>query len=252
MRHPTIYNAFRAQSRAGKKHFAVLIDPDELNLESIDQIIMLSHRAHIDYFLVGGSHILDDKLDECLEKLRKHTDIPLILFPGSHYQINSKADAILFLSLVSSRNPHLLIGQQVLSAPYLAKSDLEVISTAYMLIDGGQPTTVSYMSNSQPIPYDKYSIAVSTAIASEMLGFKQIYMDAGSGAQRHIQEEMIERVRNHIEIPIIIGGGIRTPLQAEKLLTAGADLIVVGNAIEKDPDLLIEMSEAINALSNSL
>jgi putative glycerol-1-phosphate prenyltransferase len=154
----------------------------------------------------------------------------------------------LYLSLISGRNPELLIGQHVISAPFVKKSGLEIIPTGYMVIDGGAPTTVSYISNANPIPADKNDIAMCTAMAGEMLGMKLIYMDAGSGARKPITETMIERVAKNISIPLIVGGGITDPEKAYRNCKAGADVIVVGNAIEKDPSIMAEISAAVHSL----
>jgi phosphoglycerol geranylgeranyltransferase len=182
-----------------------------------------------------------------VQKVKKETDIPVIIFPGSPSQVTRYADALLYLSLISGRNPELLIGQHVISAPIVRQSGLEIISTGYMVIDGGAPTTVSYISNAAPIPHDKNEIAVCTAMAGEMLGMKLIYMDAGSGARRPITETMISAVASHIDIPLVIGGGITNPEKAYLNCKAGADIIVVGNAIEKDFSLLREMSDAVHS-----
>jgi putative glycerol-1-phosphate prenyltransferase len=153
------------------------------------------------------------------------------------------------LSLISGRNPEYLIGQHVTAAPILKKSKLEILPTGYMLIDCGKQTTVSYISNTTPIPYDKPSVAVCTAMAGEMLGLKLLYVDGGSGAQMPVSAQMIAAIRKSVDIPIIVGGGISSPKKAAEALTAGADLIVIGNVIEKDPNLLIEVSEQINAMN---
>ncbi|MBC8173742.1 MAG: geranylgeranylglyceryl/heptaprenylglyceryl phosphate synthase, partial [Chitinophagales bacterium] len=170
---------------------------------------------------------------------------------GSIQQVNPHADALLFLSLISGRNPELLIGNHVLAAPYVKKSGIEAISTGYILIDGGAPTTVSYISNTTPIPHDKTEIAVCTAMAGELLGMQLIYMDAGSGAKRSISPAMITSVKKNITLPLVIGGGIRTPETAYALSHAGADVIVVGNAIEKDASLIKEISFAIHSVSSA-
>jgi putative glycerol-1-phosphate prenyltransferase len=172
----------------------------------------------------------------------------VILFPGSPSQISRYADGLLYLSLISGRNPELLIGQHVVSAPFVKQSGLEILSTGYMVIDGGAPTTVSYISNATPIPADKNEIAMCTAMAGEMLGMKLIYMDAGSGAKRPITESMIKIVSDHINVPLIIGGGITNPEKAYLNCKAGADMIIVGNAIEKDISLIAEMSAAVHSL----
>ena len=177
-----LYTELTKAKQLGQKKMAVLIDPDKMRLGKLDQIIELSVRCHVDYFFIGGSLLVNSQLDQCLQMIRQQCQIPMILFPGSTYQVSNKADAILFLSLVSGRNPDLLIGQHVIAAPYLKLSSLEVLPTGYMLIDGGVGTTVLYMSNTSPIPSNKADIAVCTAMAAEMLGLKMIFMDAGSGA----------------------------------------------------------------------
>jgi putative glycerol-1-phosphate prenyltransferase len=230
----------------GRKMLAVLIDPDKLRLAKLDQLIELSLLAKVDFFFIGGSLIVNNQLDACLTAIKTKCDIPLILFPGDSYQLSYKADGILFLSLISGRNPELLIGKHVITAPYLKLSPLEIIPTGYMLVDGGVPTTVSYISNTSPIPSDKNDIAACTAMAGEMLGLKCIYMDAGSGAKKPVSEEMIATVRNVVQIPIIVGGGIRTPEQAARNVIAGADIIVVGNAFEDDPSLVVSIAQAIH------
>ena len=203
--------------------------------------------ANVDYFFIGGSLIVNDMLDNVLSEIKKACDIPMVLFPGNSFQLSYKADAILFLSLISGRNAELLIGKHVITAPYLKMSPLEIISTGYMLIDGGVNSTVQYMSNTSPIPHQKDDIAMCTAMAGEMLGMKMMYLDAGSGAKTPVSTSMIENVAGAINIPLIVGGGIRTPEKAQENVLAGADLIVVGNAIEKDPALIREMSIAIHS-----
>jgi putative glycerol-1-phosphate prenyltransferase len=203
----------------------------------------------VDYFFVGGSLLISNHLDECIKQIKALSNIPVILFPGSPSQVSKYADALLYLSLISGRNAELLIGQHVVSAPFVRKSGLEIMPTGYMVIDGGAPTTVSYISNATPIPSDKNEIALCTAMAGEMLGMKLIYMDAGSGAKRPITESMIEMVASHIEAPLIIGGGITDPEKAYRNCKVGADVIVVGNAIEKDASLIKEMADAVHSLA---
>jgi putative glycerol-1-phosphate prenyltransferase len=188
-------------------------------------------------------------MESLVTLIKKESSIPVVLFPGSPSQVTPAADALLYLSLISGRNPELLIGQHVISAPIVRKSGLEIMSTGYMVIDGGAPTTVSYISNATPIPSDKNEIAVCTAMAGEMLGMKLIYMDAGSGAKKPITTSMIQSVSHHISVPLIVGGGIRDAEQAFKSASAGADIIVVGNAIEKDDSLILEMGNAIHSAS---
>jgi putative glycerol-1-phosphate prenyltransferase len=244
--HQHIYQDLVQAKKLGQKKFAVLIDPDSLRVSKLEKILELGAEGYIDYFFIGGSLIVNDMLDEVLVRMKKASDVPLILFPGNTFQISSQADALLFLSLISGRNAELLIGQHVVSAPYLKLSPLEIISTGYMLIDGGVPTTVSYMSNTNPIPSDKEDIAVCTAMAGEMLGLKILFMDAGSGAKTPVSSNMIDAVSRSIGIPLIVGGGIRTPEKAYQNVCSGADMIVVGNAIEKNPSLIKEIGQAVH------
>ena len=241
-----LYQHFVSNKQKGHKSFAVLVDPDKVDAPQIEKLVGLALDSKVDYFLVGGSLIISDHLDKCIQQFKSLCDIPVVLFPGSPAQISRYADALLYLSLISGRNPELLIGQHVVSAPFVRKSGLEIMPTGYMVIDGGAPTTVSYISNATPIPSDKNEIALCTAMAGEMLGMKLIYMDAGSGAKRPITESMIEMVSSHIEAPLIVGGGITTAEKAYLNCKAGADVIVVGNAIEKDTSLIKEMASAVH------
>jgi len=243
-----IYHSFSDRKRAGKKSFAVLIDPDKVNDQTVAELIELSVSSKVDYFFVGGSLVVSNYLDQCLQLIKKSCSIPTVLFPGSPSQVSKYADALLYLSLISGRNAELLIGQHVVSAPMLKKSGLEVMSTGYMVVDGGAQTTVSYISNSSPLPSDKSEIAVCTALAGEMLGMKLIYMDAGSGAKNPISETMITKVAQSISVPLIVGGGIVDPEKAYLNCKAGADVIVVGNAIEKDSSLIREMAAAVHSV----
>ena len=228
------------------KQFAVLIDPDKYSESGLREAVNLADASGADFFFVGGSLMISDRLDSCISIIKENSQKPIILFPGSTMQVNSKADAILFLSLISGRNADLLIGNHVIAAPYIKNIELEVISTGYMIIDSGRATTASYMSQSLPIPHDKDEIAVCTAMAGEMLGLKMIYMDGGSGARETISTKMIETVRKRISVPLIIGGGIRSAEAASEICKAGADLIVVGNAIEGNQNLIPEIAEAIH------
>jgi phosphoglycerol geranylgeranyltransferase len=245
----TIYRALSEKKKQGKKSFAVLIDPDKVNHALLDQLTGLAIEAKVDYLLVGGSLVISNHLDDCVRHIKKNCEIPVILFPGSPSQVSKYADALLYLSLISGRNPELLIGQHVVSAPFVKQSGLEIMPTGYIVVDGGAPTTVSYISNASPVPSDKNEIAMCTAMAGEMLGMKLIYMDAGSGARRPITESMIRIVAENIEAPLIIGGGITDPEKAYLNCKAGADVIVVGNAIEKDASLIRQMSDAVHSVS---
>ena len=243
-----IYHSLTERKRQGKKSFAVLIDPDKVNDSNMELLIGLSVNAKVDYFLVGGSLVVSNYLDECVQIIKRNCNIPVILFPGSPSQVSKYADALLYLSLISGRNADLLIGQHVVSAPFVKQSGLEIMSTGYMVIDGGAPTTVSYISNAAPLPADKTEIAMCTAMAGEMLGMKLIYMDAGSGAKCAISENMIAKVAACIKVPLIVGGGILEPEKAYLNCKAGADVIVIGNAIEKDTSLIKEMAAAVHSV----
>ncbi len=236
------------RKKKGSKSLAILIDPDKVSPTSVRTIAQLASMAKVDYLFVGGSLVVSDHLDECILSIKKICSIPVVLFPGSPSQLSRHADALLYLSLISGRNPELLIGQHVISAPFVKKSGLEIIPTGYMVIDGGAPTTVSYISNASPIPADKNDIALCTAMAGEMLGMKTVYMDAGSGAKKAISEEMILSVAQNIEVPLIVGGGIKDGEKAYLNCKAGADIIVIGNAIEKDASLINEMAAAVHSV----
>jgi putative glycerol-1-phosphate prenyltransferase len=244
----SIYHTLLGEKAAGRKSFAVLVDPDKVGARQLTDLASLATEARVDHLFVGGSLVVSNHLDEVIQHLKRECDIPVVLFPGSPNQVSRFADGLLYLSLISGRNAELLIGQHVISAPMVRQSGLEIMSTGYMVIDGGAPTTVSYISNANPIPSDKTEIAICTAMAGEMLGMKLIYMDAGSGARRPVPEEMIEAVSRHISVPLIVGGGITTPEKAYRDCKAGADLIVIGNAIEKDHGLIREMGAAIHSL----
>jgi len=241
-----IYQHITSSKEKNSKLFAILIDPDKQDNYQLTEIIKKANDAKVDLFFVGGSLLIDDRLDQCIKTIKENSKIPLLLFPGNAMQVSNKADGILFLSLISGRNPHMLIGQQVISAPILKKTALEIISTGYMLVDSGEATAVSYMSNTTPIPHSKDNIAAATAIAGEMLGLKILFLDGGSGAKKAISTKMIKAVSNQINIPLITGGGITTATKAIENCEAGADIIVVGNAIEKENGLISQIAEAIH------
>lgn len=241
-----IYTSLQNDSLAGKKKFAVLIDPDKYSPGSLSPVVKRSVEAGVDYFFLGGSLLMNDKQSQLISIIRDNSIIPVLLFPGNNLQLNDKADGILLLSLISGRNPELLIGRHVISAPYLRASNLEIISTGYMLIESGCTTTVNYMSNTMPIPSQKSDIAVCTAMAGEMLGMKLIYMDAGSGATNPVPAAMIASVKESVGLPLIIGGGITKPALAKAAFEAGADVVVVGNAIERDTGLIAAIAATRN------
>ena len=244
-----IYSALQERKSKGIKSFAVLLDPDKLDDAACKRMVKLGIDNKIDFFFVGGSLLTDDSLSRVIQYIKSESKIPAIIFPGSNNQICNEADAILLLSLISGRNADALIGQHVIAAPILKLSGLEVLATGYMLVESGRQTTASYISNTTPLPHDKPAIAACTAMAGEMLGLQLIYMDAGSGAQRPIPTAMIQEVAKHIQAPLIIGGGITTPEKAIENCKAGADIIVIGNAVEKDPSLIKAMAEAIHSLN---
>lgn len=246
-----IYKKLLENKKKGYKSFAVLLDPDKLDRESCRKLVRSAVESKIDYFFVGGSLITNLNLPVVISEIKANSSIPVILFPGNNMHIDASADAILFLSLISGRNPDFLIGQHVVAAPILKNSNLEIIPTGYILVDCGKQTTVSYVSNTTPIPYDKPSIAACTGMAGEMLGLKVLYLDGGSGALKPISTKMIAAVRKAVDIPVIVGGGINSPQKACEILNAGADMIVVGNGIEKDPNLLIDIAEKINEMNNA-
>jgi phosphoglycerol geranylgeranyltransferase len=247
-----IYQDLCALKTRGRSAFAVLVDPDKIAPSDMPHLAKLCNDAGVDYLLMGGSLIVAHQIDTCIQRFKGESDIPVVLFPGSPAQVTPYADALLFLSLISGRNPDLLIGQHVISAPMVKASGLEVISTGYMLIDGGRPTTVSYMSHSIPIPANKPDIALCTAWAGELQGKHIIYMDAGSGARNPISEEMIHKVSSHIQIPLFTGGGIHTPEKVYNNCKAGANVVVVGNAIERDPMLIRELAQATKEATSTI
>ena len=240
-------NRFLDILKNGKRKIAILIDPDKTKEQ--DQIDALAEKVNIlkpTFLFVGGSTVTKDDLHKCIDNLKAKTDIPIILFPGSHQQISENADGILFLSLISGRNPDFLIGHQVESAHLLKEMDLEIIPTGYVLIDGGKPTAVTYISQTTPIPADQLQIASQTSIAGEMLGLKTIFLDAGSGAQQTVSKEMISAVRSAISVPLIIGGGIKSITDIDYAFEAGADLVVIGNQVEADIDFLLDIKTHLN------
>jgi phosphoglycerol geranylgeranyltransferase len=229
-----------------KKALAVLIDPDKASPDHLEQIIKNSEAAGIDFYFVGGSLLLTPQLEATVLALKKGSSIPVVLFPGAAGHITPAADALLYLSLISGRNPELLIGQHVLSALAVKRSGLEVLPTGYMLIDGGTATTVSYISNTAPLPHNKPDIAICTALAGELLGMGLIYMDAGSGALQPVPAQTIEAVASQISVPLIVGGGINDPQKAYLAAKAGAEVVVVGNILEQQPSLINEMAVAVH------
>jgi phosphoglycerol geranylgeranyltransferase len=219
-----------------KKLLAVLVDPDKIS--HLDRVSELAQEKKINAVLVGGSLISKGHVESTIETLKKNYQGPVVIFPGDFSQACEKADAIFFLSLISGRNADLLIGKHVLFAPQIRQSGLEVISCGYILINSGTPTSVEYMSNTVPIPLHKPDIAAATALAGEMLGLQCMYMESGSGAEQQVTKEMIQQVSSNLRVPLIIGGGIKTKTQVEAAWNAGATMVVIGTAIENDPNWL--------------
>lgn len=236
-----------AAKSSGRKLLAVLIDPDfGQDEDRLERTVQNACTAKADLIFVGGSLLTSASFDHCVALVKQWSSKPVVLFPGSPSQLSRHADAVLFLSLISGRNAELLIGHHVTAAPTIKALGIEAIPTGYMLIDGGKPTTVSYVSQTLPIPHDKPGIAAATALAGELLGLRSIYMDTGSGASRTVSPKMIAAVRATIDLPIIVGGGIRTAEQARQLCEAGADVLVVGTAFEEDPEHVFALSEAVH------
>ena len=241
-----IYERFQDRSR---KKIAVLIDPDKPTDAQILSIVAKANAADVDFFFVGGSLLTTDSLEHCIKVIKANSDIPVLIFPGNSLQISKYCDGFLLLSLISGRNAEMLIGRHVIAAPYLKLFGNEIIPTGYMLIDSGRPTSVSYMSDTTPIPHDKDDIAMCTAMAGEMLGLKLIYLEGGSGAVNPVSDSMISKVRQMIDIPLIVGGGISTPEMAAEKAKAGADVICIGTRFEEEPELLQRFADMIHAVN---
>lgn len=238
----SIYRKILLNREAKHKMIAVLLDPDKCRGRVLSATIsaMLSNQP--DFIFVGGSHTLAPT-DTFIDLLKEETKADVILFPGDASQFSANAHAMLYLSLLSGRNAEFLIGQHITSSVAIKNSDVEVISTGYVLIDGGKPSSVEYISNTKPIPNDKKEIALSTAVAAELLGMKMVYLEAGSGAIHPVPSEMIEYVANGLSLPLIVGGGIKTVEDLTKAYDAGADIVVVGNIIEQDPFIVNALVE---------
>ena len=248
-----IYDQLLRSYASNQKSLSVLIDPEVYNNEDrLSQFLKILDGNHVNYIFVGGSLMKEPDIDPCIKFLKSRTEIPLVLFPGNGLYLSESADAVLFLSLISGRNPDLLIGQHVPVASALKKSNIEVIPTGYMLIDGGRPTSVSYLSFTNPIPNNKPEIASSTAVAGELLGMQLIYLEAGSGALNPVPGPMIQQVRKAIDIPLIVGGGIDNTEKAINALHAGADMIVVGNKLELNPGFIKDVSYVLKKFNESL
>lgn len=225
------------------KQVAVLIDPEKCQSETeLHQLIERINFSGVDFVFVGGSSVTETEFNFTVDILSQHLRVPLIIFPGSSDQVSDKAQAILYLSLLSGRNPDYLIGHHVQSAQKVADANIEVIPTAYLLVDGGSKSSVAYVSQTTPIPRDKESIVRQTALAGKLQGKQVIFLDAGSGAQYAVPVNLVQSVRK-LDLPVIIGGGIRSITEIEELHAAGANIVVVGNKIEEEVDFLIDLHE---------
>lgn len=248
-----IYHKLLNTYTSNQKSLSVLVDPDVYNSETkLTRLLTNLEDCQVDYFLIGGSLLKNPDISQTIEFLKRNSKTPLIIFPGNGLYLNNAADAVLLLSMISGRNPELLIGQHVSVAKSLKESGIEVIPTGYILIDGGRPTSVSYLSFTNPIPNDKPEIVSSTAIAGELLGMRLIYLEAGSGASFPVPETVIQHVRKSIDVPLVVGGGINTTEKAINVLHAGADMIVIGNKIEKTPEFIKDVSYILKKYNESL
>ncbi|MEK6756922.1 MAG: geranylgeranylglyceryl/heptaprenylglyceryl phosphate synthase [Bacteroidota bacterium] len=230
--------------------YLVLIDPDKNDKGKLPSFVREATEAGIDGFLVGGSLMLTNEFEAHLQTIKRNTTLPVLIFPGSLLQVSSIADAILFLILISGRNAEHLIGNQVIAAPIIKKTGLEAISTGYMLIEAGKTTSAEFMSNTKPIPRNKPDIALAHALAAELIGMKMLYLDAGSGADASVPDEMIRAISGSCTLPMIVGGGIRTPEEARKKAEAGASFVVTGTVTEQNNhgSFVRELAEAVHSL----
>jgi putative glycerol-1-phosphate prenyltransferase len=235
----------------GNKSVALLIDPDKASAEGLKNTLRIASECNTDYILAGGS-LTFNSIDNLIDTVRGLCSIPIVLFPGNLLQLSLKADAILLLSLISGRNPELLIGNHVIAAPYLRTVREKLISVGYILVGSGKKTSVEYISQTEAIPSDKSDLVVATALAGEMLGFHMIYLEAGSGAQNPVPTEIINAVRENISIPIAVGGGLRSQKEISDAFRAGADLIILGNGCEKNPGLLAEACAVRDSIKSRL
>ena len=251
MRLTSLYDTLSNRRTHGHKSLAVLLDPDNLDEAGCQRVIELSTQHAVDYFFVGGSLVMTSHQAALIRLLKSRSAVPVLLFPSNSLHLDAQADGILLLSLISGRNPDFLIGQHVVAAPLLRQSNLQILPTGYMLVDTGRQTTASYMSGTTPLPHDKPTIAACTAMAGEQLGLRLIYLDGGSGALYPISPDMIKAVRQAVELPLLVGGGINTVDKAQAALNAGADVIVIGNQIEKAPEFLAQVAQVVQHFNNS-
>lgn len=238
-----IYQNILLSKKQGKKLLAVLLDPEKVNCNNLPHLFHKIHQSIATHIFIGGSTDFENKTATIVSEVKKHTHLPVILFPGSHQQVTKSADALLFLNLISGRNPEFLIEQQIASIPTLKSMNLEVISTSYILIDGKKNTTVQKVSKTQPISQENTSLIINTALAGEFIGHKLVYLEAGSGALVPVNTTIISQVQNVLNIPLIVGGGIRSKKQLINAFNAGADLVVIGTAFERNENFFNELKK---------
>lgn len=251
MRPASLHDTLSHNRQLGRKSLAILLDPDNIDEPGCQRLLELGQQHRIDYFFVGGSLVLSSHQAALIRFIKDRSTVPVLLFPSHSMHLDSQADGILLLSLISGRNPEFLIGQHVVAAPRLRESGLQILPTGYMLVDSGRQTTASYVSGTTPLPHDKPAIAACTAMAGEQLGLRLIYLDGGSGALHPVAPAMIRAVRQAVDLPIIVGGGLNSTEKARAALQAGADIIVVGNHIEQNPDFLAEVAAVITAFADT-
>ncbi len=236
----TLYSQFTDK----KKKLALLIDPDKTSIIKAKQIVKDASGYGYSFIFVGGS-LVSEPIDDLITNLKSSCKIPIILFPGSPFQLSKYADGLLLLSLISGRNPEYLIGQHVISAPIIKKFKIETIPTGYILVNSGTTSSTEYISNTSSIPSNKIDLIKATAIAGEMLGLKLIYLESGSGSINPINNEIIKEIKKNISIPLIVGGGISTTQQLSNILLSGADIAVIGTAIEKNHKMIKEFAKCL-------
>ncbi len=241
----TIYQNIQKAKLNGEKLFAVLIDPDKFTIANTAAFILKVNISIATHIFIGGSTVDESSTELLVQEIKKHTILPVILFPGDVSQITNAADGLLFLSLLSGRNPEYLIGKHVEAVSKLRGSNLEVIPTGYVLIDGGVKTAVSKVTNTEAISNGNIQTIIDTAKAGELLGMKLMYLEAGSGAKYPVFEEIIQQVKNELNIPLIVGGGIKSVSQLEKAYNSGADMVIVGTAFEEDESFFEEIQSSL-------
>ena len=226
--------------------YVVLIDPDRKNEDSINSRVELANNSGVDALFVGGSLMMDGNCTERVKQIKEVSNVPVIFFPGGVGQLNSYYDAMLFMSVISGRNPHYLIGEQVIAAPLVKVMGIETIPTGYILMDGGAGSTVEFVSGTRPIPMNRPDVAVAHALAGQYLGMNLIYLEAGSGAKEPVAPGIVEAVNDAVDVPLIVGGGIRSPETASETVNAGASIIVTGTIIELHSNRMKELADAVH------